>query len=202
MKQHYLRTYLVAGLLVWLPIWATIVVIRFLVQLLDGTLALLPRAYRPAELFGFDIPGLGVLLSLVLVLVTGVVATNYLGKYVLRLWEAIVHRIPLVGSIYNAVKQVLETLFSNNSQAFRKVLLIEYPRKGIWSIAFQTNTANQHFNEKTGEEMVTAFIPTTPNPTSGYLIFVPIKDTCEIDINIDVALKMIISLGVVQPKHL
>ena len=199
-KHHYVRTYLIAGLLVWLPIWATIVVIRFVVQLLDGTLSLLPKAYQPAELFGYDIPGLGVLLSLLVVFITGVIATNYLGKYIVHMGEAMVARIPLVRTIYNAVKQVLETIFSSNSQAFRKVLLIEYPRKGLWSIAFQTGQTDELFNDKTGEEMITVFIPTTPNPTSGYLLLIPDKEAIELDLTIDAALKMIISLGVVQPK--
>lgn len=200
MKSKTIRRYLLAGLLVWLPIVATLVVLRFIIDLLDKTLALLPYSLRPEQLLGVHIPGLGVLLSLALLLATGLLATNFLGQKLVVLGESLLARIPLVRSIYHAVKQVVETLISNNSQAFRKVLLIEYPRKGLWSIAFQTGKPNAQVQSHVGEELITVFVPTTPNPTSGFLMMIPVSDTEELDMSIDEALKVIISLGVMQTK--
>lgn len=198
MKGKSLRSYLLAGLVVWLPILVTFVVLRFLIDLLDQTLALLPHAYQPEQLFGMHLPGLGVLLSLILLLVTGMLATNFLGQRLVTWSEAILDKIPLVRSIYNATKQVIQTLFASNSQAFRKVLLVEYPRKGMWSIAFQTGVAPIEATHHTGVEMVSVFIPTTPNPTSGFLMMVPKSDTVEMEMGTEAALKLIISLGVMQ----
>ena len=195
-----IRKYLIAGLLVWVPILVTIWVIKFFISLLDGSLKLLPKAYQPAAFFGFDLPGLGVLLCLVILFFTGMFATNFLGQYLMRFWDYIIGRIPLVRTIYAGVKQIMETLFHSGSQAFRKVILVEYPRKGLWSIAFQTAHACKEINAETGEKMLAVFVPTTPNPTSGFLIFVPAKDIQQLNINVDVALKMVISLGVVQPS--
>ncbi|HBI22367.1 MAG TPA: hypothetical protein DDY37_07300 [Legionella sp.] len=199
MKVALLRSYLLAGLVVWLPILVTFVVLRFLIDLLDNTLALLPHAYQPEQLFGMHLPGLGVLLSLLVLLITGVVATNFLGQRVMRWSESILDKIPLVRSIYNATKQVIQAIFATNSQAFRRVLLVEYPRPGVWSMGFQTGAAQAEINEKTGGEMLTVFIPTTPNPTSGFLIMVPKSEAIELSMSIEAALKCIISLGVMQP---
>lgn len=199
MKAAALRSYLLAGLVVWLPILVTLVVLRFLIDLLDSTLALLPHAYQPEQLFGMNIPGLGVLLSLALLLITGVVATNFLGQRVMRWSESILDRIPLVRSIYNATKQVIQAVFATNSQAFRKVLLIEYPRAGMWTIGFQTGSAQAEVAQKTGMDMLTVFIPTTPNPTSGFLVMVPKSEAIELSMSVEAALKCIISLGVMQP---
>jgi uncharacterized membrane protein len=145
-----------------------------------------------------DIPGFGVVLSLVLLLTTGVLATNLLGQRLVSWGESLLSRIPLVRSIYNAVKQIINTVLSSNGDAFRKVLLIEYPRKGLWSLAFQTGTATQEINTHTNEEMISLFIPTTPNPTSGFLMMIPKKEAIELDMSIEEALKFIISLGVMQ----
>lgn len=198
------RSYLLAGLVVWLPILATIVILRFIIELLDKTMSLLPSAYQPEQLFGVHIPGLGVLLSLVLLLVTGLVATNFFGQRLMKWSEAILEKIPLVRSIYNASKQVIHAIFATNSEAFRKVLLVEYPRKGLWSIAFQTGSAEM-VGEHLGKEMVSLFIPTTPNPTSGFLMIMPKSEVIELDMSIDEALKFIISLGMmrtVEPAEL
>lgn len=200
MKSAAFRKYLLAGLVIWLPILVTFVVLRFIVDLLDNTLALLPRAYQPEALLGMNIPGLGVILSLTLLLVTGVFATNFLGQHLMRWGESILARIPLVRSIYNAAKQVIQAILATNSQAFRKVLLIEYPRKGAWSLAFQTGTTTQEIIQHTGEEMVSVFVPTTPNPTSGFLMMIPKRDVIELSMSIDEALKLIISLGVMQSE--
>lgn len=199
MKKHSLRKYLLAGLLVWIPIWATLLVIGFIVDILDKTVALLPYRYQPEHLVGFKIPGLGVVLSVAVVFLTGLLVTNIIGEKLVRLGEAILAKIPFVRTIYNAVKQVLETLFSSNSNAFRSVLLVEYPRKGLWSIAFQTNTSCEQIKKHTNQEMLTIFIPTTPNPTSGFLMMIEAKDAIKLDMTIDEALKLVISLGVMQP---
>ncbi|RUR12955.1 DUF502 domain-containing protein [Legionella sp. km772] len=201
MKSKSFRGYLLAGLVVWLPILVTIGVLRFIVDLLDNTLALIPKAYQPEYLLGIHIPGFGVLLSLILLFGTGIFATNFFGQRLVGWGESILSRIPLVRSIYNAVKQVINTVLSSNGDAFRKVLLIEYPRKGLWSLAFQTGAATQEINIHTQEEMISLFIPTTPNPTSGFLMMIPRKDAIELNMSIDEALKFIISLGVMQANQ-
>lgn len=197
-KQHLFRRCFIAGLLVWLPIWATLLIIGFIIQILDKSLALLPQAYQPEALLGFYLPGLGLVLSVSIVFFTGLIVTNFLGRKLIALGEAIVNRIPLVRVIYQAVKQVLNTVFASGSDSFRKVLLVEYPRKGLWSIAFQTGAGNKEVHDKIGEETLTIFIPTTPNPTSGFLMMIPRKNAIELDMPIDEALKFVISLGVVQ----
>ena len=199
MKTMSLRSYLLTGLVVWLPILITIGELRFIIDLLDNTLALIPKAYQPEQLIGHYIPGLGVVLSLIILLVTGIIATNYFGQRLVAWGESILSKIPLVRSIYKTVKQVINALMSTNSEAFRKVVLIEYPRKGLWTIAFQTGTANSGINNKTKEELISVFVPTTPNPTSGFLMMLPRNDVIELDMSIDEALKFIISLGVMPP---
>lgn len=201
MRPHlFIRRYLAAGLLVWLPIWATVLVIHFLVGIFDGALNYLPEHYRPDTLLGFHVPGLGVLITILLLFFTGMLVTNFLGRRLVRFWESILHQIPLVRSIHKSVKQVLETIMSTGADSFNKVLLIQYPREGLWSIAFQTATGNEITDKSAGDELVTVFVPTTPNPTSGYLILVPRKDAREIDMSVEQALKMVISLGVMQPN--
>lgn len=199
--KHGIRNYLFAGLLVWIPIWVTLVVITFLVDLMDGTLALLPKAYRPEQLLGYHLPGLGLLLSIIIVFVTGIVATNFFGRRLVNFGESIVSRIPLVRTIYHAVKQVMETIFSSSADAFRNVLLVEYPRKGLWSIAFQTSSGAHEIDTKVEGDLISIFIPTTPNPTSGFLIMVKREDTIKLDMTVEQALKVVISLGVMQPGN-
>lgn len=197
--KHFIRRYLIAGLLVWTPILVTFIVLRFIVELLDKTLDLLPTIYKPEHLIGFNLPGFGVVLSIAIVFVTGMVATNFFGKKLVALAESIVGRIPLVRSIYNAVKQVATTIFAKDGQSFKKVYLVEYPRKGLWSVAFQTGTCAEEIEQHVGDEMLTIFVPTTPNPTSGFLMMVPRRDAIELAMSVDQALKLVISLGVVQP---
>lgn len=201
MKSKSIRSYLLAGLVVWLPIIVTFVVLRFMIDLLDKSIALLPDAYQPEQLFGFHLPGFGVLFSLLLLFVTGLLVTNFLGQHFMHWGEAVLDRIPLVRSIYSATKQVMETVFSSNSQAFRKVLLVEYPRKGMWTIAFQTGSTSPEIIKHTGVEMLSIFVPTTPNPTSGFFMMVPKSETTELSMSIDDALKLVISLGVMQTKQ-
>lgn len=201
MTSKSFRSYLLAGLVVWLPILVTIGVLRFIIDLLDNTLALVPKAYQPEQLLGMHLPGLGVILSLLLLLITGIVATNFLGQRLVSWGESILSRIPLVRSIYNAVKQVMNTVLSSNGDAFRKVLLIEYPRKGLWTLAFQTGSATLEINTHTQDEMISLFVPTTPNPTSGFLMMIAKKEAIELNMSVDEALKFIISLGVMQSTN-
>jgi len=200
MPMSRLRRYLITGLLVWLPVGVTLLVVKLLVDMMDQTLLLLPEAYRPDRFLGFHIPGLGVVLSVVVVLSTGVVMAHFFGHQLVAAWEAVLNRIPLVRSIYASVKQLSETLLSSGGQSFRKVLLIEYPRKGLWTLAFQTGTEEGEAQAKTGEEVINVYVPTTPNPTSGFFLMVPRRDVVELEMNVDEGLKMIISMGVVVPK--
>ena len=185
--------------MVWIPILVTFMVFRFVIELLDKTVSLLPSSYRPEQILGLDIPGIGVVFSLVILFITGVIATNFFGQRLVLWGESFLAKIPLVRSIYSAVKQVINAVLATNSQAFRKVVLIEYPRKGLWSIAFLTGTQNTQLSEQLQEEVYTLFIPTTPNPTSGFLIMLPKSETTELDMSIDEALKFVISLGVMHP---
>lgn len=194
-----IRKYFISGLLVWLPIWVTLLILNFLVGLMDKIFMLLPAKYQPDNLLGFHIPGLGLLFTLIILFLTGMLVTNFLGWKLVSLWDNIVGRIPIVRSIYKGVKKVLETVVSPQGQAFRKVLLVEYPREGLWSIAFQTGHGSEEVNTKTEKEMVTIFIPTTPNPTSGFLMMLPKEHVYELDMSVEEALKFVISLGVVQP---
>ena len=194
-----IRRYLVAGILVWLPIGVTIGLVWFLVGLMDKTLVLIPQKFQPEELIGFAIPGLGIVLTFIVLLTTGVLAANIVGRSMVGLWEKMLERIPVVRAVYSAAKNFTEIVFSDSSQSFKKVLLIEYPRKGLYSLAFQTSSELGEVQGRTGEDVICTFVPTTPNPTSGFIIIVPRKDLIELDMEIDEALKMIISLGVVVP---
>lgn len=195
-----MKKYLIAGILVWLPLGVTVLVIKALVELMDKTLLWLPPAWQPQVLFGVDIPGLGVIISVVVVFLTGVVVANFLGRALVRLWEKLLARIPLAGSVYSGVKQIVETLFSSGTKSFRKVIMVEYPRKGTWCLGFQTGTGLGEVQAKTGREVAAVFIPTTPNPTSGFVLMVPVEDIIELDMSVDEGLKMIISMGVVVPN--
>ena len=195
----YIRRYFISGLLVWLPIWVTLLVIKFLVDILNNTLSLLPNRYQPDTLLGFHVPGIGVIITVAVIFTTGVIAANMLGQYLVRVWDALMSRIPLIRTIYTSVKQVTQTLFSPGGQSFRKVLLVRFPHAEVWSIAFQTGeAARQVVTAVGGEEMVTFFIPTTPNPTSGFLMMAPKSKVIELNMTIDQALKFVISLGVMQ----
>ncbi|HEC12236.1 MAG TPA: DUF502 domain-containing protein [Acidiferrobacteraceae bacterium] len=194
-----LRRYFFAGLLVWVPLGVTVLIVKFLVDLMDRSLVLLPMAYRPENLLGFKIPGLGVVLTVLVVLITGMVAANLFGRQLVRIGEDLLARIPLVRSIYSAVKQVLETLFSSSGQSFRRVVLVEYPRRDMWTLAFVTGTGVTDVENKVGSKLVNLFVPTTPNPTSGYFLMVPLDDVIDVNLSIDAGLKLIMSAGVVVP---
>ncbi|WP_018143891.1 MULTISPECIES: DUF502 domain-containing protein [unclassified Thioalkalivibrio] len=196
-----LRRYLIAGLLVWLPLIVTGFVIKLLVDLLDFTILLLPPPWRPEAILGFSIPGAGIVLAVVVVFVTGVVVANIVGRKLVSVGESIVRRIPLVSSIYGAVKQVTETVLSDGGQAFRKVMLIEYPRRGLWSVGFMTGVAVGEVQDRTERDVITVFVPTTPNPTSGFVIMVPREEAIELDMTVEDGLKFVMSMGVVTPMR-
>jgi uncharacterized membrane protein len=195
-----MKRYLIAGLLVWIPVGITVWVLHFILTTLDQTLLLLPEAARPEKLFGFPIPGLGVLLAFAILLLTGVIAANYFGLRLIRFWEAVLGRIPFVKSIYSSVKQVSDTLLSDTGNAFRKALLVEFPHENSWTIAFLTGTPAPAVATHFGEEHVSVYVPTTPNPTSGYFVMVPKSRVRELDMTVDEALKYVISMGVVAPR--
>ena len=195
-----IRSYLLAGLVVWMPILVTMWILQFIVELLDSSIALLPDAYQPSNLLGINVPGLGVVFSLVVLLLTGVLVTNYMGQLLVGWSERFLDKIPLVRSIYNTSKQVMQAIFSSNSNAFRKVVLVEYPRKDIWTLAFQTANSVPFFDKDTQNEMISIFVPTTPNPTGGFLLIVARNQIKEVSLTVDEALKYIISLGVMQQK--
>jgi len=194
-----LRTIIVAGLLVWIPLGLTIFVIKLLIDLLGQTYLLIPPALTPENLIGFEIPGIGVVVAIIVVLLTGLITANYFGKRIVESWDAFLDRIPLVRSIYSPLKKFSELVLSDQTQSFSKVLLIEYPRKGIYSLCFQTSKELGEVQNQSGEEMVCVYIPTTPNPTSGYIVLVPQNEVQELKMSVEDALKMIISLGVVVP---
>jgi len=195
-----LRKHLVTVLILWFPLLITFLIIRFLIRFVDRILLLLPAPWRPEALLGFNIPGLGVILALGILLATGVFAANFMGRRLVELGDRIVTRIPLVSGIYSGAKQVAETLFADSSTAFKRVLLVEHPRKGIWSMCFQTSESVGEIQARTQDDVVCVFLPTTPNPTSGFLLFVPKKDLVPLDMPVDEGLRMIISLGVAVPR--
>lgn len=192
--QLLLRRWFVAGLLVWLPLGATIIVVRVLMGLLDTSLILLPEPWRPA------FPGFGVLLSLMVILLTGGLAANFLGRRALGWAESLVNRIPLVRSVYGGIKKLAETVFTEGSTAFRQPVMIQYPRLGIWSLAFVTSEPAGELQDRTEHTVLTCFVPTTPNPTSGFIVLVPRKDVIWLSMSVEEAMRLIISLGVVTPE--
>lgn len=195
-----LRRYLVAGLLVWVPLGITLFILNVVVGIMDRSLLLLPVAYRPENLIGMQIPGLGILLTFIVVMLTGFLVANFIGRQFVGFWESLLNRIPLVRSVYSASKNFAEVLFTDTSQAFKQVLLIEYPRKGVYSLCFQTSTELAEIQARTTDDIICVFVPTTPNPTSGFIIMVPTADTIELDMDVESALKMVVSLGVVVPE--
>jgi len=196
-----LRRYLIAGLLIWLPIVATVLIVKFLIDLVDSSLLLLPDFAQPENLIGVRVPGLGLVLSGLVLLVTGMVMTNFMGSTMVALWEGLLGRIPVVRAIYSASKQLTETLFSGSGKSFRKVVMIRYPHAGTWAMAFLTGEGMTEANSKTGRDLVNVFVPTTPNPTSGFFLMVPREDMIELDIPVDAGIKMILSAGAVVPSE-
>lgn len=199
-RKRPLKRYFITGLLLWIPVAITIWVLAWIVGTLDQTLLLLPQTLQPVRLFGVHVPGLGVILTVLVILATGVIGHNIIGQRLIRFWEGVLSRIPVVKSIYYSVKQVSDTLFSSSGEAFRKALLVEYPRKGMWTIAFLTGQpggdAANHL-----QDHYSVYVPTTPNPTSGFFLMVPKREVVDLDMTVDEALKYIISMGVVPPPN-
>lgn len=190
-----MKKYLITGLLVWVPLGITMWVLELTISTMDQTLLLLPSSWQPDNLLPFHIPGLGVILTLVVVAVTGLLMRNVFGQMVLRYWEGVLLHIPFVNSVYKGVKQVSDTLLSGNGNSFRKVLLVRYPHPEAWSLAFQTSAPGEVIG-KLDEEYVAVFIPTTPSPVNGFYFFVRKVDTVELNMTVDVALRSIVSMGV------
>lgn len=193
------RRYLIAGLVIWVPILVTVLVVRFILELMDNVLLFLPPALRPETLFGVHVPGIGALVALVMLLLTGVLVSNMIGRSLVRVWEDLLNRIPFIRAIYSGVKSFSSTLLSSSSKSFKKVLLIEYPRKGVWTIAFQTAAEVPWLRTQASEPQVCVFVPTTPNPTGGFILLLPRTQVIELDMSIDEAMKLVVTLGVVVP---
>lgn len=195
-----MRKYFITGLLVLVPLAITFWVLHSVISIMDQSLLLLPAKWQPETLFGFKIPGLGTLLTVLIIFITGLLAQNFVGNYVVAAWELLLKRIPIVNTIYSSVKQVSDTLFSSSGNAFSKALLIQYPRQGTWTIAFLTGTPNGEVAQHLNDDFISVYVPTTPNPTSGYFLLVQRSDTIELEMSVDTALKYVVSMGVVSPE--
>ena len=193
------RRWLLAGLLVLVPLAITVWVLDWIVSTLDQTLQILPRHWHPDYLIGIHVPGFGVLLALAIVLLIGAVASNFFGRKLVGWWDSLLGRIPIVRSIYSSVKQVSDTLFSENGNAFRKAVLVQWPREGVWTIAFQTGTPGGDVVNHLGPDYLSVYVPTTPNPTGGYFVMLKASDCIELNMSVDEALTYVISMGVVSP---
>jgi len=195
-----MKKYFITGLLIWIPLVITVWVLKLVVDMLDQSLLLLPLSLRTESWLGIHIPGMGVLLTLLIVFLTGAVTANLIGQRLVHFWHEILHRIPVVSSIYSSVKQVSDTLFSSSGEAFRKALLVQWPREGMWTIAFLTGTPGGDVTQHLQGDYVSVYVPTTPNPTGGYFVMMPRQDVIELDMSVDTALKYVISMGVVSPN--
>jgi uncharacterized membrane protein len=194
-----MKKYFITGLLVLVPLFITVWVISGLVGMMDQSLFLLPETWRPKAQLGLEIPGMGAMLTLLIIFVTGVIATNFFGKRLILVWEALLARVPVVKSIYASVKQVSDTLFSDSGNAFRQAVLVQFPRPGAWTIAFVTGKPGGDVANHLSGDYLSVYVPTTPNPTGGYFLMLPRADVVELDMSVDEALKYIISMGVVAP---
>lgn len=192
-----MKKYLITGLLIWIPLVITIWVLLLVVDTLDQTLLLLPAEWRPEQWLGVKVRGMGVLLTVVIVFVTGVLAANFIGQRLVRIWNDMLQRIPVVSWVYSGVKQVSDTLFSSNSDAFRKAVLVQWPRPGMWTIAFLTGVPRADVANHLQGDYVSIYVPTTPNPTGGYFVMLPRADVIELEMSVDMALRYIVSMGVV-----
>ena len=197
-----LRRYFVAGLLVWIPLGITLWVLKVTVELMDESLLLLPQAWHTDAVFGFHVPGLGIVLTLAIVLTTGAFAANFFGRKLLAYGDSVLGRIPIVRSIYGGVKQISDTLFSPEGKAFRRAVLVRYPHAGSWTVGLVTGTPEHEVADILGRDHISVFVPTTPNITSGFFLIVPRSETVELDMTVDAALKYIISMGVAEPAML
>jgi uncharacterized membrane protein len=195
-----LRNHLIAGLLIWIPIMVTVWVIRFLSRILDQSLVLLPPPWRPEALVGQYVPGVGIILSFILLLVTGVLVRNLFGGRIVAGFEDLVRRIPVIGAVYGGAKTFSETVLTDKGKSFKQVVMVEFPRKGIFSVGFITSEELEEVQAKTEQDVVCVFVPTTPNPTTGFIVLVPREEVVRLDMTVDEAVKMLLTLGVVVPK--
>ncbi len=195
-----MKRYFITGLLIWVPLGLTAWVLKFLIGTMDQSLLLLPDSLQPEKLLGMNIPGIGTILTLLVVFITGLLTANIIGQKLVSFWEGVLWRIPVVKSIYWGIKQVSDTIFSSQGEAFRKALLVQYPRKGSWTIAFMTGQPGGDVINHLEGEYISVYVPTTPNPTSGFFLMMPKSDVIELDMSVDAALKYIISMGVVSPN--
>lgn len=198
-RKQLIRRYFITGLLIWVPVAITAWVVSLIAGTADRTLLLLPETLRPHYLLGYDIPGIGIAVTLLVIFITGLLAANFIGQRLVRWWEGLLNRIPVVNKIYGAVKQVSDTLFSSSGDAFRKALLIRYPHADCWTIAFLTGTPGGDVANHLKDDYISVYVPTTPNPTSGFFLMMRRSDVIELDMDVDEALKYIISMGVVAP---
>jgi len=198
-RGQLIKRYFITGLLIWVPLVITGWVLSLIVSTLDQSLRLLPEAIHPQNIVGFAIPGVGALLTLAMILFTGLLAANFIGQKLVGWWDKLLSRIPVVNTVYKSVKQVSDTLFAPNGNAFRKALLVQYPRYGSWTIAFMTGQPGGDLVNHLQGEYVSVYVPTTPNPTSGFFLMMPANEVVELEMSVDEALKYIISMGVVAP---
>ena len=196
-----MRKYFITGLLILVPLAITAWVLNLVISTMDQSLLFVPERWQPRALFGFDIPGLGTILTVLIVFVTGLLTSNLVGNYVVRVWEQVVRRIPIVNSLYSSVKQVSDTLFSSSGNAFRKAVLVPYPHPNSWTIAFLTGVPGGDVKNHLWGDYVSIYVPTTPNPTSGFFLMMARADIIELDMSVDAALKYVVSMGVVAPEH-
>ena len=196
-----MRKYFITGLLILVPLAITAWVLNLVISTMDQSLLFVPERWQPRTLIGFDIPGLGTMLTVLIVFVTGLLTNNLVGNYVVKLWEKLLTRIPVVSSLYSSVKQVSDTLFSSSGNAFRKAVLIPYPHQNSWTIAFLTGTPGGDVKNHLVGDYVSVYVPTTPNPTSGFFLMMKRSDVVELDMSVDAALKYIVSMGVVAPAE-
>lgn len=196
-----MKKYFITGLLVLVPLLITIWVLSSLIGFMDQSLWLLPASWRPKALVGYEVPGVGAIITLLIIVMTGLIATNFLGKQLILLWESLLSRVPVVKSVYASVKQVSDTLFSDSGNAFRHAVLVQFPMKGSWTIAFITGHPGGDVANHLAGDFVSVYVPTTPNPTGGYFLMMARADVIELDMSVDQALKYIISMGVVAPPH-
>ncbi len=195
-----LKRYFIAGLLFWVPIGITLWVLHFLISSMDGIVGLLPPILQSESLFGFKLFGFGIIVVALLLFGTGVLVTHLLGKRMMGWWNSLINRVPVAGGIYKSVKQISDTVLSDSGNAFNKAVLVEFPYPGAWTIAFQTGSAKGELSDKIGEDYISVYVPTTPNPTSGYMIYVHRTKARDLDMTVDQALKTVISMGVVGPE--
>lgn len=194
-----LKRWFLTGIILLVPVLVTFYLLAAVVRTMDGIIHLIPPAYQPIQLIGFDIPGLGLIMTLLLVLLTGMIGASFIGRQLVRFGEALLGKIPLVRAVYGSLKHVLETILHNNKDTFRRVVMIEYPRKGLYALAFVTGTDRGEVQHNTSGNVIAVFVPTTPNPTSGFLLYVPEDDVTPMRMTVEQGMKCVISGGVVSP---